>query len=132
MNPNELDNGYQSVDIACLSLNKFHPDAEGNLSLNEDEDRATGSFLPLDEDELLDGFDLSWLPKLVDDSEEYDVFGSGGGLELESELSHENLSIGILKVSLYDGVVGNKVARCSLPNGVGTISVEHPLREHPS
>ncbi|KAL2524307.1 RRM 2 domain-containing protein [Abeliophyllum distichum] len=90
-------NGYESVDNACLSLNKFHPDAEGNDSLNEDEDRATGSFLPRDEDELLDGFDLSWLPKLVDDLEEYDVFGSGGGMELESEPSHENLSIGILK-----------------------------------
>ncbi|KAL2546034.1 protein MEI2-like 5 [Forsythia ovata] len=52
LNPNELDICYQSIDNACLSLNKFHLDAEGNDPLSEDEDHATGSFLPHDEDEL--------------------------------------------------------------------------------
>lgn len=117
-------------------MNKLQPDGEGNNDFLEDvEDHAIGSLLPGDEDELLagimDGFDLNGMPNRVDDLEEYDLFGSGGGLELESDLQ-ENLSMGMSNVSLSDGGVGNGVAHYSLPNGVGTVAGEHPYGEHPS
>ncbi|KAJ0695659.1 putative nucleotide-binding alpha-beta plait domain superfamily, RNA-binding domain superfamily [Helianthus annuus] len=51
-------------------------------------------------------------------------------MELESDM--DNLNLGISKVSLGDGVVGNGLAHFSLTNGVGTVAGEHPYGEHPS
>ncbi|XP_059669275.1 protein MEI2-like 5 isoform X2 [Cornus florida] len=128
-----LNDSCQSIDDVSSSLNKFHPDVEGIDLLEDDENNAIGSLLPDDEDELLagimDDFDLNGLPNRVDDLEEYDLFGCGGGMELEDT---QDLSMNMSKVSLSDGVVGNGVAHYGLPNGVGTVAGEHPYGEHPS
>lgn len=119
MNLNETEHGCQSI---------------GDDSLEDPETHAIGSFLPDDEDELLagimDDFDLSGLPGSLEDLEDYDLFGSGGGMELETDLQ-ENLSMGMSKINLSDGV-GNGMPPYAVPNGVGAVAGEHPYGEHPS
>ncbi|KAL2494623.1 Protein MEI2-like 5 [Forsythia ovata] len=135
LNLSEPKHDRQPIEGASSSLNKLHPEVEYNDLLKDVENYAIGSLLPDDEDELLagimDNFDLSGLPNHMENSEEYDLFGSGGGLELESD-PQENLGAGFSKASLSDGVVGNGVVHYSLPNGTGTVAGEHPLGEHPS
>ncbi|GAB4827272.1 Protein MEI2-like 2 [Ancistrocladus abbreviatus] len=126
--------GHQSVDDAAASLNKLQ-DVEGDDSLEDVANQAMGVLLPDDEDELLagvmDGFDLSILPSQLDDLEDGDLFGSLGGMELESDVQ-ESLSLGLSKVNITDGVVGNGIVHYGPPNGVGTVAGEHPYGEHPS
>lgn len=132
MTQNASDQGRQSIDDASR-LKKLQPEIEANDLLEIVENQAIGSLLPDDEDELLsgimDGIDLGGLPHGVDDLEECDLFGSGGGLELESD-PQENLSFGISKVSPSDG--SNAMAHFGPSNGVGAVAGEHPLGEHPS
>ncbi|KAI4298211.1 hypothetical protein L6164_031797 [Bauhinia variegata] len=135
LNLNDTENGYQSVDDISSSFQQLHQDIEGNDSLEELDSHAIGPLLPDDEEELLagiaDDFDLSGLPGSLEDLEEYDLFGSGGGMELETD-PQESLSVGMSKLSFSDGSIGNGVAHYSFPNGVGTIAGEHPYGEHPS
>lgn len=123
LNFNDLGQFGQSIDDGSPSITKFRLEDE-DAELNE-----IGSLLPDDEDELLAGimedFDLSELPSQVEDLEEDDLFGSGGGMELDFD---NNLS----KLSLFDGVNGNGGMNYGLPNGVGTVAGEHPYGEHPS
>lgn len=135
MNLNDTENGYQSVDDISSGFKKIHQDVELNDSLEDGNNHAIGTMFPDDDEELLagimDDFDLSGLPGSLEDFEEYDLFGSGGGMELETDLQ-ENLSVGISKLSFSDGSVGNGLPHYSLPNGVGTVAGEHPYGEHPS
>ncbi|GFS42417.1 MEI2-like protein 5 [Actinidia rufa] len=57
-------------------------------------------------------------------------FGSGGGMELESD-PQESLSKGFSNINLSEGG-GNGAAHYGFPNGVGTVAGEHPYGEHPS
>ncbi|KAI7754855.1 hypothetical protein M8C21_020858, partial [Ambrosia artemisiifolia] len=73
-----------------LTLNNAENDPRETSDLFEDiEDHAIGSLLP-DEDDLLagvmDGFDLNTFPNRADDTEDFDLFGSGGGMELEPDM----------------------------------------------
>ncbi|KAF2314647.1 hypothetical protein GH714_028227 [Hevea brasiliensis] len=137
LNLNNTECSRQSVDDASSSLDKLPQDVdvEGSDLLEDVETHAIGSLLPDDENELLAGimedFDLSRLPGSLEDLEDYDLFGSGGGMELESD-PQENLSLGISKVNISDGVIGNGMPHYGLPNGVGTVAGEHPYGEHPS
>ncbi|KAF8408970.1 hypothetical protein HHK36_005040 [Tetracentron sinense] len=135
LNCTDAEHGGQSVDDASSSLNKLHQDVEGKHPLEDVGPHAIGSLLPDDEDELLagimDDFDLSGLPSQLEDLEEYDLFGSGGGMELDFD-PQESLSMGISKVSISDDVAGNGTALYGLPNGVGAVAGEHPYGEHPS
>lgn len=79
----------------------------------------------------MDGFDIGWLPSLIDDSDEYDIFGSGGGLEMGSDYQ-EHLGVGLSNLCLSDNGVGEGLAYSGLTNGVGAVAGEHPLGEHPS
>ena len=129
MHFNDSENCDHSIDDGSPSLNKLHQDGEEIKDPIEDVDlHAVGSLLPDDEDELLagimDDFDLSELPTQVEDLED-DLFGSGGGMELDFD-------IGISKLSLSDGVAGNGFGHYGLPNGVATVAGEHPYGEHPS
>lgn len=132
VNLNEVDHSLKSIDDTTVSLKKIHPAVESDDLLEEAIRNSIKYVLPDDEDELLsgimDGYDLGGLPNRTDDLEDYDLFGSGGGLELESD-PQESLTIGISRLSLSD-VVG--VPHNGLPNGAGAISGEHPLGEHPS
>ncbi|KAK8664612.1 hypothetical protein V6N13_084391 [Hibiscus sabdariffa] len=134
LNLNDTDNNYQCVDGVISDLNNLHQDGEGNDPLGDIEAHALGN-LPDDENELLagimDDFDLSGLPNSLEDLEEYDLFGSSGGMELETD-PQESLTVGMSKVSLSDAVIGNGMPHYGLPNGVGTIAGEHPFGEHPS
>ncbi|KAJ9135921.1 hypothetical protein P3X46_033042 [Hevea brasiliensis] len=137
LNLNDTECSRQSVDDASSGLDKLHQDAdlEGGDLLEDVETPAIGSLLPDDEDELLAGimedFDLSRLPGSLEDLEDYDLFGSGGGMELESD-PQESLSMGISKVNISDGIIGNGMPHYGLSNGVGTVAGEHPYGEHPS
>ncbi|KAL0352906.1 UNVERIFIED_CONTAM: protein MEI2-like 5 [Sesamum angustifolium] len=112
LNFNELKHDAQFMDESSPSLIGLRPDSEGKKLLEDGENHAVGSFLPDDEDELLagmiDGYDVSWLPNLVDDVEECDV------------------------LAMAEDSVANGVAHINLTNGVGTVAGEHPLGEHPS
>ncbi|MCD7457380.1 hypothetical protein HAX54_035003 [Datura stramonium] len=62
------------------------------------------------------GLTLVGLPNHTDDLEEYDIFGSGGGFELESD-GQEHLNLGISRVSLADPVGSNGAAIYGSSNG---------------
>ncbi|XP_050231301.1 protein MEI2-like 5 isoform X2 [Mercurialis annua] len=127
----------QSIDDSSSGLDKLGQDVEGGDLFDDVEAHPIGSLLPNDEDQLLagimDDFDLTRLPSSLDDLEDYDLFGSGGGMELEND-PQENLSIGISNISLSDGIPGNGNVKLhyGLPNGGATVAGEHPLGEHPS
>ncbi|KAM0050487.1 putative RNA recognition motif domain, mei2-like RNA recognition, RNA-binding domain superfamily [Helianthus debilis subsp. tardiflorus] len=118
-----------------LILNNTENDHHQTNDLLEDiEDHAIGNLLP-DEDDLLagvmDGFDVKTFPNRVDDTEDFDIFGSGGGMELESDMI-DNVNFGMSRVSLGDGAVANGGAHYRIPNGMGPVAGEHPYGEHPS
>ncbi|KAA8526209.1 hypothetical protein F0562_008052 [Nyssa sinensis] len=133
---NFADSGHcgQSVDDGLPSLNKLHQEDGVEDPLDNIVQNAIGSLLPGDEDELLagimDDFDLSRLPTQLEDLED-DIFGSGGGMELDFE-PQESLLFGMSNLSMSDGVAGNGIGHYGLPNGVGTVAGEHPYGEHPS
>ncbi|KAM5580029.1 protein MEI2-like 2 [Rosa sericea] len=125
----------QSVDDSLPNLVKVHQDIEIKDPLENAESNSFRITLPDDEDELLagltDDFDLSRLPSHLEEMEEYDLFGSGGGMELDFELQ-DSLGIGLSKLSISDGVSPNGIGHYALPNGAGTVAGEHPYGEHPS
>ncbi|CAL9093851.1 unnamed protein product [Musa acuminata var. zebrina] len=127
--------GIQSTVNAASKLKKLNNDMEGKDPLDDLDLQEIGVMLPDDEEALLSGimddFDLNGLPGQVDELEDYDLFGSVGGMELDSDPT-ESIAIGVAKSSVSDGSLGNGFNQYSLPNGVGTISGEHPYGEHPS
>lgn len=135
VNFSDLEHLGQSVDDSLPSLNNVEQENEIKDPLENVESNAFGIMLPDDEDDLLagitDDFDLSRLPNQLEDVEEYDLFGSGGGMELDFE-SQDGLGIGMSKLSISDGVVPNGIGHYALPNGVGAVAGEHPYGEHPS
>ncbi|KAF4373220.1 protein MEI2-like 2 [Cannabis sativa] len=135
LNFTDLGNGGKSIDDGLPNLNKIERAKWSNDPLEDIEPIEIGSILPDDEDDLLagltDDFDLSGLPNQLEDMEDYDLFGSGGGMEMDFE-SQDGLSIGISKMSISDGVSSNGINHYPLPNGVGTVAGEHPYGEHPS
>ncbi|KAL0328317.1 UNVERIFIED_CONTAM: protein MEI2-like 2 [Sesamum calycinum] len=124
----------QSLDDGFANLDKIRLENEVKDPLEDIEPSTVGSFLPGDEDELLagvmDDFDLTGLPAQLEDLDE-DLFGSGGGLEIEPE-SHENMVNGMLRLSTSDGITGSSISQYGFTNGVGAVSGEHPFGEHPS
>ncbi|RWW60189.1 hypothetical protein BHE74_00032827 [Ensete ventricosum] len=135
MNFADAPGGVQSTVDASFKSKKPSKDVEGKVSVDDLDLQGTGLLLPDDEEALLSGimndFDLSGLPSQVDELEEYDLFGSLGGMELDSD-SAESIRVGIAKASIFDGFLGNGTNQHSLHNGVGPISGEHPYGEHPS
>ncbi|GLU22752.1 hypothetical protein SLE2022_388030 [Rubroshorea leprosula] len=134
LNLNDTENDYQSVGVSS-GLDKLLHNMGGNDPLEDVETHTPGILLPDDENELLagimDDFDLSRLPNSLEDLEDGDLFGSGGGMELDND-PQESLSLGMSKISLSDAIVTNGMPHYSLPNGVGPIAGEHPYGEHPS
>ncbi|XP_047312133.1 protein MEI2-like 2 [Impatiens glandulifera] len=127
-------NGLRDEEIPS-SVNEFNQDPEDDDSLF-DELAAIGSLLP-DEDELLagimDDFEPSDLPHQIHDVEDYDLFGSGGGMELESDPRYILGGGAMGNLSLSDDVHGNGLTQYSFPtNGSVTVAGEHPYGEHPS
>ncbi|XP_044502485.1 protein MEI2-like 2 [Mangifera indica] len=123
------------VDDSSSNLRKI--DLENGMKdpLEGVEPNGLGTLLPDDEDELLagvmDDFDLRGLPSQLEDLEDYDLFGSGGGMELDFE-PQESLRFDISKLNISDGAAGNGIPHYLLANGVGAMAGEHPYGEHPS
>ncbi|KAA8526208.1 hypothetical protein F0562_008053 [Nyssa sinensis] len=134
LNFTESEHCGQFVDDGLPSLNKLHQEDDVKDPLENNVQNAIGSLLPGDEDDLLagimDDFDLSRLPMQLEDLED-DIFGSGGGMELDFE-PQESLLFGMSNLSMSDGVAGNEIGHYGLPNGMGTVAGEHPYGEHPS
>ncbi|KAH6795559.1 hypothetical protein C2S51_036545 [Perilla frutescens var. frutescens] len=133
-NFNESEQVSLSIDDGFPTLTKVRVEDEVKDPLEDTQPNTEGNFLPGDEDELfaglMDDFDLSGLPTQLEDLDD-DFFGSGGGLEIESE-SHESLVNGISRLSTSDGLSGNTISHYGITNGVGSVSGEHPYGEHPS
>ncbi|XP_051125716.1 protein MEI2-like 2 [Andrographis paniculata] len=120
------DDGFPSLDRLRIAGDVMDPH-------DSTEQGAIGNFLPGDEDELLaglmDDFDLSGLPTQLEDLDD-DIFGSGGGMEIE--LDQENLVNGVSRLGLSDGIGSGSISHYGFVNGAGAISGEHPYGEHPS
>lgn len=103
-----------SNHLSLLAVNPLDQIASGLNHFNDDQDSH-----PMDEEQLLAGLmdeiNLTSLPNTLDDLEEYDLFGSGGGLELESDLP---------RMSFADSKTANGIFQ--------NIAGEHPYGEHPS
>ncbi|XP_062096536.1 protein MEI2-like 5 isoform X2 [Humulus lupulus] len=135
LNMNDIGGSYVSVDDISSGTEKLDQNIDGDALLEDGKTHAIGNLLPDDEEELLagiaDDLDLSELPASLEDLEEYDIFGSGGGMELETD-PQESLRMSLSKVNLSDGSVVNGLPHYAVPNGVGTVAGEHPYGEHPS
>ncbi|KAF6143656.1 hypothetical protein GIB67_004185 [Kingdonia uniflora] len=134
LNFNEAESRGQSTDESSSVLGKLIQDEEDKDSPEDVNLHEIGSLLP-DEDELLagvlDDFDLSRLPGQLEDLEDYDIFGSGGGMEMEYD-PHESLSIGMSKMGMADGDGGDGMNQYGSPNNMSAVAGEHPYGEHPS
>ncbi|KAL6570761.1 hypothetical protein OROGR_000311 [Orobanche gracilis] len=130
----DTDQSGQSFDNSFPSLSKLRREDEVKDPVEDIEPNTIGSFLPGDENELLadlvDDFDFSGLPTQLEDLDD-DFFGSGGGLEIESE-SHENVVNNISNLNIADIFSGSRISHYGFGNGVGTLTGEHPYGEHPS
>lgn len=93
-------------------------------SLEEIEAQTIGNLLP-DENDLfsgvIDGLGYNTHAIIGDGSEDFDLFSSGGGMELEGEICAG------LCDSDFSGGVSNGLGGCN-----GSIVGEHPNGEHPS
>ncbi|XP_073272658.1 protein MEI2-like 2 isoform X1 [Primulina huaijiensis] len=130
----ELGQIVRSSDGGLHNLNKLCLE-EVRDSLEDVELSKLGIFLPGDEDGLYagpeDDFDLNGLPTRVEDLDD-DLFGSGGGIEIESD-NQENLANGVSRLSSStSGISGNTNVHNGFTNAVRTFSGEHPSGEHPS
>ncbi|KAL1200678.1 Protein MEI2-like 3 [Cardamine amara subsp. amara] len=132
-NFNPRESYYQSVDDIASGFNHFNGGI-GNM-LDDRDSHPLGSMLPDDEEQLLaglmDDLNLTALPATLDDLEDYDLFGSGGGLELETD-PHDSLNKGFQRMGFADSNVDNGLPQNIFQNGVGSIAGEHPYGEHPS
>ncbi|XP_021905539.1 protein MEI2-like 1 isoform X2 [Carica papaya] len=100
-----------------------HEEEEPFESLEEIEAQTIGNLLP-DEDDLFSGVigevGQNTYASIGDDLEDFDLFSSGGGMELEGD---DRLAAG-QKISDYAGGVSSGLG--------GTVFGEHPHGEHPS
>ncbi|KAF3606280.1 hypothetical protein DY000_02047353 [Brassica cretica] len=115
--------GFPFIDDAAAS----RPIRE---SVDDIESHSIGNMLP-DEDDLLTGMmddlDLTELPP--DSADDYDLFGSGGGMELDADF-RDGLSMNCGPPRLS---ISSAVPQFNVQNGAaGTVAGEHPYGEHPS
>ncbi|KZV27199.1 hypothetical protein F511_04652, partial [Dorcoceras hygrometricum] len=124
-----------SIDGCLHDLNKLCLE-EVTDPLEDGELSKLGIFVPCDEDELYVGPEddldliLNGLPTRVEDLDD-DLFGSGGGIEIESD-NQENLANTVLRLCSSNGTSGSTNVRYGCTNAVRTFSGEHPSGEHPS
>ncbi|CAH8389566.1 unnamed protein product [Eruca vesicaria subsp. sativa] len=111
----------------------YTDDAAASRPIHDDiESHSIGNMLP-DEDDLLTGMmdDLD-LTELPPDADDYDLFGSGGGMELDNAGDGLSMSGGPPRLSIAS-LGGNAVPQFNVQNGAGTtVAGEHPYGEHPS
>lgn len=110
---------FKDDDAAASRPNKFQ-------DIESHHHHPFGNMLP-DEDDLLTGMmdDLD-LTELPDSADDYDLFGSGGGMELDTD-SRDGLSMswGHPRLSI-------PFPTLPVPQFNATVAGEHPYGEHPS
>ncbi|KAL5207678.1 hypothetical protein ABZP36_032113 [Zizania latifolia] len=126
--------GTLLMDDSSAKMKVFDGDPEGKEYKFDFDLRQIDDLLP-DEDELFAGItneiDLAGQTNSVEELEEFDVFGSGGGMELDSD-PVDSITAGLGNTSIGDGLRGNGVNHFGPPNSSGTVAGEHPYGEHPS
>uniref|UniRef100_A0A7N0SXD0 RRM domain-containing protein n=1 Tax=Kalanchoe fedtschenkoi TaxID=63787 RepID=A0A7N0SXD0_KALFE len=130
----QLDPCHQSSDAGLPIKKAVNSNCVVDDTSEDSDRRPVGFTLPDDEEELLAGamedFDLSGLPSRLEDLED-DIFGSGGGLELDAD-PQEGMYVAFPKAVVPEGFIGNGVNAYNVQTGVGTVAGEHPYGEHPS
>lgn len=115
----------QSIDTASAHFEEDEPFE----SLEEIEAQTIGNLLPDDDDlfsGVIDGTDFVSKTKNGDDMEDFDLFSSVGGMELEAD---DSLTCyGSNKTADLAGVISNSQQIGSN----GSFAGEHPFGEHPS
>lgn len=133
---NLSDKGCSGTLMEAASCHSKKPDQgeDSFESFQGMESQAIGYCLPDDEEELLagimDDFDKSGLFSQTEELEEYDLFSSGGGMELDSD-SQESLNVKNNN-AISDYTAGGGTGHPGVSNVPVTIVGEHPYGEHPS
>uniref|UniRef100_A0A0D9VKB2 RRM domain-containing protein n=1 Tax=Leersia perrieri TaxID=77586 RepID=A0A0D9VKB2_9ORYZ len=126
--------GTPLMDATSAKLKEFEDDREGKEYEFDFDLRQIDDLLP-DEDELFVGITNEIEPagqtNSMEELEEFDVFGSGGGMELDSD-TVDGITAGLGNTSIGDGIRGNGVNHFGPSNSTGTVAGEHPYGEHPS
>lgn len=126
--------GTPSMDDSSAKTKLFDDDLEEKDYKFDFDLRQIDDLLP-DEDEFFAGITDEVEPVThtnnTEELEEFDVFGSGGGMELDLD-PLENVTASFANSSIADGARGNGINPFGVPNTVGTVAGEHPYGEHPS
>ncbi|KAJ0236831.1 RNA recognition motif domain-containing protein [Hirschfeldia incana] len=121
-NLNLIKNHPPPLDEIASGLNHF------NIGFDDHDSHPLETMLPGDEEQLLaglmDDINLTSFSNTLDDLEECDLFGSGGGLELENDSLNKTFQ----NMSFADSKPENGLFK----NGMGSVAGEHPYGEHPS
>uniref|UniRef100_A0A0A8YK76 RRM domain-containing protein n=1 Tax=Arundo donax TaxID=35708 RepID=A0A0A8YK76_ARUDO len=125
--------GTPLMDDTSAKMKVLGDDPEEDYKFDFDL-RQINDLLP-DEDELFAGITDEIEPtgqtNNTEELEEFDVFGSGGGMELDLD-PVESITASLGNSSIGDGVRGNGISPFGLTSTVGTVAGEHPYGEHPS
>eukprot|EP00246_Nothoceros_aenigmaticus_P017010 TRINITY_DN802_c0_g1_i1.p1 TRINITY_DN802_c0_g1~~TRINITY_DN802_c0_g1_i1.p1 ORF type:complete len:1055 (+),score=193.45 TRINITY_DN802_c0_g1_i1:452-3166(+) len=123
-----------SLDTAASLMSGDLDGEEPFGSLEELESHVIGNLLPDDEEELLagvvDDFDCILPPSNGEESEDVDLFISGGGMELEGD-AQDALGVYINSHRTLEVLTGCPNTQHG-SNGPGSVAGEHPYGEHPS
>nr|CAB3466668.1 unnamed protein product [Digitaria exilis] len=126
--------GTPSMDDSSAKTKVFDDDLEEKDYKFDFDLRQIDDLLP-DEDEFFAGITDEVEPVIhtnnTEELEEFDVFGSGGGMELDLD-PLENVTASFANSSIADGTRGNGISPFGVPSTVGTVAGEHPYGEHPS
>jgi len=126
--------GTPSIDDTSAKIKVLDDDPEEKDYPFDFDLRQIDDLLP-DEDEFFAGITDEIEPvgktNNTEELEEFDVFGSGGGMELDLD-PLESVTASFGNSSIADGARGNGVSPFGVPSAVGTVAGEHPYGEHPS
>jgi hypothetical protein len=125
--------GTPLMDDTSAKMKVFDDDPEEDYKFDFDL-RQIDDLLP-DEDELFAGITDDIEPtgqiNSTEELEEFDVFGNGGGIELDGD-PVDSITTSLGNSSISDGVGGNGINPFGLTSIAGTVAGEHPYGEHPS
>ncbi|KAJ7566285.1 hypothetical protein O6H91_02G095600 [Diphasiastrum complanatum] len=120
----------QSVDTS----NSYSNSEDAYLSLEDPELHTIRTLLSDSEEELLvrtiDDFDPNFLPYNSEESEDFDLFSSGGGLELEGDVQNHMRPYN--RGLQFPFTSGKRSTQPASRNGTISMAGEHPYGEHPS
>ncbi|KAK3163594.1 hypothetical protein QOZ80_1AG0005730 [Eleusine coracana subsp. coracana] len=126
--------GTPLMDDSSTKMKVFDDDTEDKDYKFDFDLRQIDDLLP-DEDELFAGITDEIEPtgqtNNTEELEEFDVFGSSGGIELDVD-PVDSITASLGNSNIGDGVGGNGINPFGLTSTVGTVAGEHPYGEHPS